>query len=178
MTYESPAKQQNLANLNEAFVTSWQMVCNDFPEIVYFAQNVTVPSISISFVPVPFRNQLAKYPDNKIEFGSLTVTFIVDEDFNNYDKLFKEFLKIETAEDGQGSNIRSVLHDITVTRLSSNNVPIARFIFTDCSLADIGSINYTTTGSEPDVAVCDVSFNVTRMEIENLRKANKLDGML
>ncbi len=164
-----------LENYNNALTTNWQVTFHKFEALQYFAQNVTIPSLNVDGIPVTYKNTRAYLPDNKIEFGQLTVSFVVDEDFVNYDRLFREFLLQETASKDRGRKIDEVLHDLTVTRLSSNNVPIARFNFKGCSLTSLGSINYTTTGNDPDIALCDVSFNVTRMEIENLRKSNIKD---
>lgn len=166
---------QRLDNYNLAFVTNWQCSFKDFPDLVYFAQNVTIPSLSVNGIQTPYKNQRTFMPDNRIDFGQLTITFLVDEDFNNYDTLIKEFFLQEKAPDGR-PKMKEVFHDLTVTRLSSNNVPIARFIFSGCTLTNVGSISYNTTGSDPDLVVCDASFNVTRMEIENLRKSNKRDN--
>ena len=164
-----------LDNYNTALTTNWQVSFHKFEGLAYFAQNVTIPSLSVSGIPVNYRNRVAVMPDNKIDFGQLTISFQVDEDFTNYDRLFKEFLLQETASSGQGKKISEVLHDLTVTRLSSNNVPIARFNFKGCSLTMLGSINYTSINNDSDIALCDASFSVSRMEIENLRKSNLRD---
>ena len=171
------SRSSNLDNYNEAYVTSWKFVCNKFPDLVYFAQLVTIPSINVSGIKVHYKNQNTTLPDNVIDFGQLIISFIVDEDFNNYDRLISEFFKQERAPNGEG-RIQKVLHDITVMRLSSNNVPIAQFDFKDCALQNVGSISYTSTGTEPDLAICDVTFSITRMSITNLRKSNRLDGYL
>lgn len=166
---------RRMDNYNTALVTNWQVSFHKFFELEYFAQSVIIPSLSVSGIPVDYRNRRAMMPDNKIDFGQLTISFIVDEDFKNYDRLFQEFMLQEVASRGQGMKIEEVLHDLTVTRLSSNNVPIARFNFKGCSLTSLGSINYVTNGNDSDQVLCDVSFNVSRMEIENLRKSNLRD---
>lgn len=175
MTDTIKHNMQRRDNYNLAFVTNWQCTFASFPDLVYFAQNVTIPSVTVNGIITPFKNQRTFMPDNRIDFGQLTITFLVDEDFNNYDRLFKEFLLQEKAPDGK-PKIKEVFHDLTVTRLSANNVPIASFKFTGCTLNNIGSINYNTTGNDPDLVVCDVSFNITRMEIVNLRKSNLKDN--
>ena len=53
---------------------------------------------------------------------------------------------------------------------------IYAFKFTDASLTNLGSINYTSTGAEAEIIICDVSFNVTQMYIQRFRKSNILDG--
>lgn len=170
-------KAQNLPNYNEALTTNWQLVFSKFPEIDYFAQSVTIPSISVSGTRTNFKNQRMFSPDNLIDFGQLTVTFTVDEDFNNYDALLREFFNQEKNTDGT-NKIRDLLHDVSVIRMSSNKVPIATFKFTDASLNSLGSINYTSTGAEPDILVCDATFNVTQMYIIPYRNSNNLDGTL
>lgn len=172
--YDYTTLATNQPNYNEAMTTNFLVSFKKFPGLTYFAQNVTIPSVSVNGIRTPFQNQRTYMPDNQIDFGQLTITFIVDEDFANYDTLFQEFLN---QEKGKGS-VQTLLHDLTVIRYSSNKVPISAFKFANASLTNLGSINYSTTGSESDLIVCDVSFNVTRMEIEVLRKANKKDGEL
>lgn len=169
---------QNLPNYNEALTTNWQVVFNKFPGIIYFAQSVTIPSITVNGIRTTYKNQRMFAPDNQIDYGQLTITFIVDEDFENYDALFKEFLVQEKAEKGNGNNLRELLHDMSVIRMSSNKVPTAVFKFTDVSLTTLGSINYTSTGAESDVIICDASFNITQMQVHSFRKSNLLDGKL
>lgn len=168
----------NLKNYNEALVTNWQLVFESFPGIDYFAQSVTIPSITVDGIRVPHKNQRMFVPDNLIEYGQLTVTFIIDEDFENYDILLEEFRKQEKATQGNGNNIRELLHDVSVIRYSSNKVPIAVFKFRDASLTNLGSINYTSTVSEAEVILCDISLNITDMVVERFRKSNELDGTL
>lgn len=171
-------RAQSLKNYNEAFSSSFELVINRFPELLYFVTSVTLPSVTVDGVRTTFKNQRTFYSDNVIEYGQLILTFQVDEDFENYDALFKEFKLQEKASEGNGGNIKEILHDLTLIRLSSNKVPIALIKFTDASLTSLGSINYTTTSSEADIIICDITFNVTEMVIEPLRKSNLLDGSL
>lgn len=172
------SRAQNLPNYNEALATSWMLVFNKFPDLIYFAQSVTIPGVTTSGIRTTFKNQRTFMPDNQIEFSDFTAQFIVDEDFANYDALLQEFFVQEKATQGNGNNIRELLHDFSVVRLSSNRVPIAVFKFTDASLNSLGSISYNTTGSEPDLLICDVTFNVTQMYVQSFRKSNEKDGQL
>lgn len=171
-------RAQNLRNYNEALTTSWELVFNKFPHLEYFAQMVTIPSVTVNGIRTPFQNQRTFMPDNQVDFGQLNVSFIVDEDFENYDAILEEFKKQDTAGKGNGNNIREILHDLSVIRYSSNKVPIAVFKFTDVSLNNLGSITYTSTGAEAEIIICDVSFNVTEMYVQRFRKSNTLDGTI
>jgi hypothetical protein len=171
-------RSQNLKNYNEALTTSWELVFNKFPDLIYFAQSVTIPSVTVDGIKTSFQNQRMYLPDNQIDYGQLNISFIVDEDFENYDAILEEFKRQETAGKGNGNKIREILHDLTVIRYSSNKVPIAVFKFTDASLTNLGSINYTSTGAEAEIIICDVSFNVSQMYIQRFRKSNILDGTI
>lgn len=167
-----PNPYRNLDNYNPSYATSWIMSAGAIPEMDYFIQNVTIPSITVDTIIAPYKNYEVKLADNRISFSDLVITFVIDEDFNNYDKMIERFLLNEMASRGKGNDYKEVLNKITLTRLSANNVPIARFHFNDCVLNSLGSITYTSMGSEPDLLVCDASFSVNRMEIERIGKSN------
>lgn len=162
-----------IENYNNALTTSWIVTFHHLPNLQYFCQSLTLPSMNVDYIPVNFRNYTGKVPDNKINFGDLVLTFIVDEDYVNYDSLMDElFLQEDSSQEMTYNN--TVLHDITVTRLSSNNVPIARYHLEACSLNSLAGLNYSTTQSDPDLVVCDASFSVTRMVVEKLRKSKSI----
>lgn len=160
-------------NYNNALSTNWIVIFHNLPNVQYFVQSINLPSISVDTIPVPYMNQTAKIPDNKINFGDLSMTFIIDEDFVNYDALMAELFTQEDSNVNVKYN-NKVFHDITVTRMSSNNVPIARWHLEACSLNMLGAVNYDSTQSEPALIVCDASFSVTRMSVEHMRKSKSI----
>lgn len=152
-------------NYNPALISSWIISFAKIPEIVYFAQNVTLPSVSVDAIPVPFKNFRNPIPDNTIVWGDITISFIIDEEFINYDRLIKEFLLQEKATDGNANNHNELFSDMTVTRMSSNNRELSKFVLKNISLNSLGSINFNSNSTDPDSIFCDATFSVGRMEI-------------
>ena len=61
-----------------------------FAGVDFFCQSANVPDITMPTTQVasPFR-QLPTIPGGGVEFGDLSVTFIVDEDLKNYNSVYK-----------------------------------------------------------------------------------------
>ena len=61
--------------------------CTKLPLVEYFCQTANVPSISLGEATVT--NPLYDYPipGDKVTYGSLDISFLVDENLNNYKEL-------------------------------------------------------------------------------------------
>tara|TARA_Y100000114_G_scaffold78199_1_gene71950 strand:+ start:4230 stop:4691 length:462 start_codon:yes stop_codon:yes gene_type:complete len=59
-----------------------------FPNIEYFCTAVSLPSISLASVEVPYKGVALTEPGNRLEFGELTLAFNVTENLENYIETF------------------------------------------------------------------------------------------
>ena len=65
-----------------------KFVIKKMPNVNYFIQNVSLPSVDVGQVEVatPFSNRI-KMPGDLVTYGDLVISFRVDEDLNNYNEL-------------------------------------------------------------------------------------------
>ena len=71
-------------NYNNALSTSFKFVIDIIPSLTYFAQSVTIPTLTVDSIETKIRNYRAKLPDNHMVMDDLMLQFLVDEDYYNF----------------------------------------------------------------------------------------------
>ena len=71
-------------NINLLSPVGFKFAVKRLPNVSYFSQTVTLPSISIGSVEVPNALGMIPYPGAKLRYDPLTIRFKVDEDLKNY----------------------------------------------------------------------------------------------
>ena len=167
------------------------------PKVEYFCTQVNLPGISISdnySQPTPFRD--IPLPGEKLRYEPLAVTFIVDENLENYIEMhtwltsigfpkdrsqFKKFrsttANTPVTTQGTSSDIgdvkpataeRSMFSDATLTVLTNKNNPIAEVRFADCFPTSISSLEYNQNVTDVDYLTADITFKYKIYEIHSL----------
>ena len=78
-----------LTNRNYLSPTGFYFTVNRAPLVGYFGTQVNVPGLDLSVATQPNFLRDIPRPGEKIEFGDLTLTFLVDEDLVNYMEIQK-----------------------------------------------------------------------------------------
>lgn len=155
-------------NYNNAISTSFKLEIEGLEDFTYFVQRTSMPQVECSAIPVPFQKWQVKLPDNVIVYEDLVVEFLVDEDFVNYDALFKWLLR---ARDANSPLIAECFKEISLFRLSSNKVPIAEIVFHDAFPTTLSDIPLQSNTSTADPLTCTVRFSYQTFNINPLQKA-------
>ena len=150
------------------------------PLVEFTIQTANIPSVTLDEVQQPTRLKPIALPGSTLSFGNLDLTFLVDENLNNYKELHDWLIGLGTPEsDSQfsgllatgsdrfagstassaatGSNAASPLNeggiysDATLTVLDSKNIPKTEIRFRNV---------YPTllTGTSYDIKANDVSY--------------------
>lgn len=169
----------SLDNLN---INSFRVVIDKLPMFTYKLKTIDTPSLSLSPVPVPNPMQKMMAPGDAVEFGNLSMSFIVDENLYNYisifnwmnglgfPKSFDEFkllISKETATEKR-SYIRKETSDISLYLLTNHNNPNIMFRFTNAFPTSLSGISMTNSNTEAEVieANCDISFTGMYIGVE------------
>lgn len=72
------------SNINPLASNGFMFSINKLPDLSYFCQEVNLPDLSLPIAEgyTPLSN--TPMPGDKINFGDLQVTFLIDEEMNNY----------------------------------------------------------------------------------------------
>ena len=146
------------------------------PAVAFFCNQANIPSIDLGIAEQPTWLKNIDVPGDKIQFGDLSLRFLVDEDLVNYMELQRwirglgypenmdEFRKLEgeavlPGNFGQaGDNIYS---DGTLQILSSNLVPSFQVVFNDLFPYTLSTITFDATDADIEYFTADVSFKYT-----------------
>ena len=87
-------------NLSYLAPTQFELIVKKLPNTKYFATGVNIPSVNIGETLQPTRlGANIKLPGDKINYGELTITFIVDENMENWTEMFNWMEGITASTD-------------------------------------------------------------------------------
>ena len=146
------------------------------PGVAFFCNQANIPSLDLGIAEQPTWLKNIDVPGDKIQFGDLTLRFLVDEDLVNYMELQRwirglgypedmdEFRKIEgeAVMPGNFGNAGDQIYsDGTLQILSSNLVPAFQVVFTDLFPYTLSTVTFDATDTDIEYFTADVSFKYT-----------------
>jgi hypothetical protein len=144
------------------------------PELTFFCQDVTLPSISM--VTIEQANPFVKIPQpgEMLDFDPLTVQFLVDNKMANYKAIYDwlyalgypdsnvDAVNYSAANLGLATRMNETLFsDATLTILDNTNNPIQTIEFTDVFPSSIQSLTFSSTNNDVQYLVGSATFNYT-----------------
>jgi len=160
-------------NLNQLNVVSFDVSFSRLPSVQYFCQRISLPTIVLGETnePSPFLN--LPLEGDTLTFEALSLSFIVDEDLQNYISVYnwltalgfprdyKQFAILE--EPAAASKTLSKYSDLTIVLHTNKSNPNYRVKFTDCFPTSLSSIQFDATPTGMDPIVVDATFNFRGM---------------
>ena len=146
------------------------------PGVAFFCNQANIPSMDLGIAEQPTYLRDIPTPGDKIQFGDLTLRFLVDEDLVNYMELQRwirglgypedmdEFRKLEgeaVMPGNFGNSGDQIYSDGTLQILSSNLVPQFQVVFTDLFPYTLSTVTFDATDTDIEYFTADVSFKYT-----------------
>ena len=164
------------------------------PQVEFFIQTVNLPGISLGTVAIPTSVYNYPVPGDEISFQPLDISFLVDENLNNYKELHdwlsglgfgkshEQYADLQaTAEDrfpgsSKGSLVAGVeipaplseggiYSDATLTILNSKNLAKTEVRFQNVFPTSIGSLSYDVKAGDVDYLTVQASFTYMNYDI-------------
>lgn len=159
-------------NLNYLQPTSYKLVIDrkNFPNLEYFAQNVSHPGVTANASEIPFRS-LAQTPfvGASLNYGELTANIILDENMTSYVEMHDWIRRVVDEKPrkalDRNTNNPPTYCDITLSILSSQNEELKKVRYMDCCPTTLGEISFESTASGTEFIVFPVSFRFTYFEL-------------
>ncbi|MDP7367834.1 MAG: hypothetical protein QGH83_11320 [Candidatus Pacebacteria bacterium] len=157
-------------NLNQLNVVGFEINFSRLPATTYFCQRINVPSVTLgeTYQANPFMN--TPLEGDTLSFESLGISFIVDEDMQNYIEIYNwliaigfprdhaQFAALKTAEEFP-EKTESLYSDINIMLHTNKSNPNYKITFTDVFPTALSSVQLDSTPSTIDPIVVDASFN-------------------
>jgi len=171
-------------NINPLSPTGFRLAITKLPEISFFCQAVTLPSMSLENVNVGTPFSVNKVPGELLNFADLTVNFIIDEDMKNYIALWnwlaglgfpQNYLQyqnlVTTAANSTTSTTTPAIpafgtlqgnySDGSLVILGSNNMPVKTISFVDIHPISLGTIEFQSNVDDVQYLTGTASFGYT-----------------
>ena len=114
------------SNMNYLAPTSFKLVIDrkNYPNLEFFAQTINHPGASVSAAELPYsRLGSVALAGDKLTFGELSATIILDEDMNSYTEMYNWLRRMVEQNRNAPSNLTKIPTeaDITISILTSHN---------------------------------------------------------
>ena len=184
-TAQERSRGTPLDNRNFLAPTGFKFSLKRSPAAAFFCNQANIPSLDLGTAVQPTYLKDIDVPGDKVQFGDLTIRFLVDEDLMNYMEIQnwirglgfpespKEFFDLdkEGAEygiiptDGGGDNIYS---DATLQILSNNLVPKFQVMFKDIFPYSLTTITFDATDTDIEYFTAEASFKYTMYNLTDM----------
>jgi hypothetical protein len=191
---ETNIQTRQPAKMDYASPVQFRFKIAKLPQVEFFIQTVNLPGISMGTAIVPTPLYDYPVPGDEISFRSLDISFLVDENLNNYKELHdwiaglgfgkshQDFADLQaTAADRfpgstKGSLVAGVeipaplseggiYSDATLTILNSKNIAKTEVRFQNVFPTSIGSLSYDVQASDIDYLKATASFDYLNYDI-------------
>ena len=172
-----------LDNRNFLSPTGFKFSLKRSPAVAFFCNQANIPSLDLGVAVQPTYLKDIDVPGDKIQFGDLTLRFLVDEDLVNYMEIqnwirglgypesLSEFDRLETEDVLPGNFNRSgdnIYSDGTLQVLSSNLVAKFNVNFKDMFPYSLSTITFDATDTDIEYFTAEVSFKYTVYTLTDL----------
>lgn len=166
-----------MANLTENFnylqPTSFKLVIDrkNFPNLEFFAQQVTHPGLLIPAAEVPIRRmQSIPFPGESLTINELSTEILLDEDMKSYSEMYDWVLRnqktnLDTHTAMQRGSKAPTYADITLSILSSHNNQTKQVRYIDAMPTSLGDIQFQSTASGTEFITFAATFRFSYFEL-------------
>ena len=174
-----------ISNRNFLSPVGFKFALKRSPAVAFFCNEANIPSLDLGVAAQPTYLKDVPLPGDKIQFGDLSLRFLVDEDLKNYMEIQKwmrglgfpeslqEFDKFEKEGDNRlpqryaqfGDQIYS---DGTLQILSSNLVAKFNVNFTELFPVSLTTLEFDATDTDIEYFTADVTFKYTMYDITDI----------
>tara|TARA_R110001592_G_scaffold33074_1_gene115119 strand:- start:617 stop:1216 length:600 start_codon:yes stop_codon:yes gene_type:complete len=176
------------SKLDYASPIQFRFKCGKLPEVEFACQTANIPGISLGETDFKTPLKDISIPGDKVSYGSLDISFLVDENLNNYKELhdwikgigfpqnhdqFKA-LQATGSDRFPGSTAGAIVpgvatpqplaeggiySDATLIVLNSKNIAKTEIRFQNVYPTSIGALSYDIKASDVDYLQCTASFS-------------------
>jgi len=146
----------------EARSTNYLFTIGQDRELSFAVQNSNVTEVNLNTTPFPVGPKDLKLPSNKAEMSSLTIDFVVSEDYNEWVEIFKWIMICKNKNNSFWDHVRFC----ELTALDSQNQPTVRFKYKDVFPTLLEGITYAVNDENSNTIVSGATFEYNEFYIE------------
>ena len=182
-TAPQPRPGTPIGNRNFLSPVGFKFSLKRSPGVAYFCNEANIPDMSLSIAEQPTYLRDLPVPGDKIDFGDLSLRFMVDENLTNYMEIqnwirglgypeaISQYAKLEEKAYIQqtfGQKRQDIYSDGTLQILSNNLVPNFQVLFDDLFPYSLSTVTFDATDTDIEYFTAEVSFKYTIYRITDL----------
>ena len=182
-TAPQPRPGTPIGNRNFLSPVGFKFSLKRSPGVAYFCNEANIPDMSLAIAEQPTYLRDIPLPGDKIEFGDLSLRFMVDEDLTNYMEIqnwirglgypqsIKEYQDLEKKayiKQTFGQRRQDIYSDGTLQILSNNLVPKFQVLFDDLFPYTLSTVTFDATDTDIEYFTAEVSFKYTIYNLTDL----------
>jgi len=166
------------SNINPLSPTGFRLAITKLPEITYFCQEANIPSIDLEPIPIGTPFSTSQVPGEILDFGQLTINFIVDENLANYKAIYNWIIGLGFPENylqyqslaSSTLPVQTNTHfgtqegnfsDGVLEILGSNNIAVQAIKFKDLHPVSVSGLNFRANVDDIQYLTGTASFKYT-----------------
>ena len=164
--------------------TQWRLAFNRLPKTTWFCTAANVPGINLGEAQYPTPLHDLYLIGDKLTFENLTITFIVDEELENYRELWNWLVGmgapqkysqwVDELKKGDGNVVQkgvsysdsNFYSDATLIVYNSKNIPKVNVNFKNMFPTSLSSLEYSQESSDVEYFKASASFRYFYYEFE------------
>ena len=196
MTTETSPLSRQPTKLDYSSPTQFRFLINQLPKVEYFTTEANIPGITLDEAEIgsPLKN--IAMLGSKLDYEDLTISFIVDENLENYIEIHtwltaigfpsdrKQFSDFRSTTSNKGTTTRGESNDIgdvgastperamysdaMMTILTNKNNPVVECRFRDVFPTSLSGLTYSQNQTDVEYLTASVTFKYQIYEIVTL----------
>ena len=137
------------------------------PQTIFRCTTVDIPSLTVPAASAPYTQGEQFFPGTANEFDELSLSFLVDENLDNYEELYRWITQQRSYENQVPRNDKEsfmVSDGVLVTMTNSFNAG-RTFYFKDLFPVTLGTLHFDTSVDTVQPVECTVSFRYSYFEL-------------
>ena len=178
-----------IANRNFLAPSGFRFVLSKYPKVSFFSNSAVVPDISLGTAIQPTYLKDIDVPGDKIRFGDLNISFLIDEDMTNYIELQRWIRglgypeKLDQFEEWKQKDIMyqhfskqgdEPYSDGTLQVLNSNNISNIEIRFRRLFPYNLSTLSFNASETDVNYFTAQASFKYTIYDIYDIEGNNLL----
>ena len=165
-----------IENRNFLSPTGFKFTLTREPKVAFFCNQANIPDLTLGVANQPSYLKMIPTPGDIIEFGDLSLRFLVDEDLTNYMAIqnwirglgfpenLDQFAHLEYSGTTRGNYAKqgqNIYSDGTLQILTSNQIPNFQVSFKDLFPFSLSTLTFDATSTDINYFTADIVFKYT-----------------
>ena len=174
-----PMRLQQVSNRNFLSIVGFKFSLNRCPKVDFLCNSANLPSVNLGFAEQATYLKNIPVPGDKLQYDDLRISFMVDEDMENYLQIYQWITSLGFPESiGQYSELlanKTVINDPadpqnersdgTIQILNSNLLPSVLIKFKDLFPVSLSGVPFNATAEDQQYFTAEATFKYTIYDV-------------